>query len=64
MCGFPHNAVSSDKKDQARVVFYYNTRYKGRALSDELLQGPDRVNPLPGYHGSFSGSGYSNNRRR
>ena len=44
----PHHAVISEKKDKPRVVFDCNSRYKGRSLNDELVQGPDLVNRLTG----------------
>ena len=44
----PHHAVISEKKGKPRVVFDCNTKYKGRALNEELVQGPDLSNPLVG----------------
>ena len=45
----PHHGVyHAKKKDKIRVVFDCSSRYRGTALNDHLLQGPDLLNPLIG----------------
>ena len=43
-----HHAVKNKVKDKWRVVFNLAARCKGRALNDELIQGPDMTNLLVG----------------
>ena len=44
----PHHAVFNEKKGKDRVVFDCNSKYQGRSLNDELVQGPDLANSLAG----------------
>ena len=45
----PHHGVYHHKKpDKIRVVFDCSARYKNTSLNDQLLQGPDILNPLLG----------------
>ena len=44
----PHFAVTHPKKKKLRVVFDASAKFKGIALNDILLQGPDMVNSLVG----------------
>ena len=45
----PHHGVYHPKKpEKIRVVFDCSARFKGTALNDHLLQGPDLNNPLIG----------------
>ena len=44
----PHHAVLNEKKDKYRVVFDCNMKCKGKALNEELVQGPDLANSLAG----------------
>lgn len=45
----PHHGVYNPKKpEKIRIVFDCSARYKGTALNDHLLQGPDLLNSLVG----------------
>ena len=41
-----HHGVMHPRKNKLRVVFDCSLKYKGKALNDELLQGPDLSNNL------------------
>ena len=43
-----HHAVQHPTKPKIRVVFNPKTKYKGHALNERLLQGPDLTNTLVG----------------
>ena len=45
----PHHGVYNERKpNKIRVVFDCSAKYKGSCLNDQLLQGPDLINPLIG----------------
>ena len=50
----PHHGVRNENKGKLRVVFDCASKFQGRCLNDELLQGPDLTNSLIGVLIRFS----------
>ena len=44
----PHHGVYHQRKKKIRVVFDCSSKFRGKSLNSELLQGPDLTNQLVG----------------
>ena len=49
----PHHSVYNQVKEKLRVVFNASAIFGGSSLNNELIQGPDMVNPLVGVLARF-----------